>query len=173
MKKSVKFENPSLVTAKSIPIVKLQNTISRKLGDPYTNCSNNQFLQYMPVYTEGHCIFECKIKQILTACKCSAPFFPDTVDRSIYPDCTVYDHITCVKNQLIKFKTRAACKCQKDCTHSEVWLSAMLKLNEVQPVATQIQYGHKFTMEHEETHNNRYLSLCAKTSQIVVLLAIE
>ena len=42
----------------------------------------------------------------------------------------------------------------------------MLKLNEIQPVATQIQYGHKFTMEHEETHNNRYLSLCAKTSRI-------
>lgn len=107
------------MTAKSIPIVKLQNTISRKLGEPYTNCSNDQSLKYMPVYTEGHCIFECKVKQILESCGCSAPFFPPTVDRSKYPDCSVYDHVTCVKNELIKFKTRATCKCEKDCTHSE------------------------------------------------------
>ena len=63
-------------------------------------------------------------------CGCTAAFFPKTINQTESPPCSIYDHVTCVKDHLVAFNqsARAKCNCQKDCVHSE-------------PVAIHIQYG--------------------------------
>ena len=116
-------------------------------------------LKYVNDYTERHCLFECKVESVLEGifqtgssaygnvtsrmfqkfylveklkkgCGCTAAFFPKTINQTESPPCSIYDHVTCVKDHLVAFNqsARAKCNCQKDCVHSE-------------PVAIHIQYG--------------------------------
>ena len=74
--------------------------------------------------------FDSRLFEILKGCGCTAAFFPKTINQTESPPCSIYDHVTCVKDHLVAFNqsARAKCNCQKDCVHSE-------------PVAIHIQYG--------------------------------
>ena len=78
-------------------------------------------------------------KSRLKGCGCTAAFFPKTINQTESPPCSIYDHVTCVKEHLVAFNqsARAQCNCQKDCVHSE-------------PVAIHIQYGHQKPMAGAE-----------------------
>ena len=69
----------------------------------------------------------------LNQCNCVAPFFPDSIDRMRYRNCSIFDHITCIKKRLLDFNqtARMSCNCEEDCEKTE-------------PIAQQIQYGHKW-----------------------------
>ena len=125
----------------------------------WKGCASGVKLKYVNDYTERHCLFECKVESVLEGifltdssalleykvqhvskiftrlkikkgCGCTAAFFPKTINQTESPPCSIYDHVTCVKDHLVAFNqsARAKCNCQKDCVHSE-------------PVAIHIQYG--------------------------------
>ena len=102
----------------------------RFLKSTVKGCASGVKLKYVNDYTERHCLFECKVESVLEGCGCTAAFFPKTINQTDSPPCSIYDHVTCVKDHLVAFNqsARAKCNCQKDCVHSE-------------PVAIHIQYG--------------------------------
>jgi len=64
---------------------------------------------------------EILVNMTLDYCNCVAPFFPDSIDRSRYRNCTIYDHISCIKIRLLDFNqtTKMKCNCKEDCIKSE------------------------------------------------------
>ena len=86
---------------------------------------------------------EYLVNLTLDICNCVAPFFPDRIDRSRYRNCSMFDHISCIKKRLLDFNqtSRMTCNCGKDCAKTE-------------PVAQQIQYGHKWSDSSSQIDNN-------------------
>ena len=89
------------------------------------NLSLKENFNFVTIFDFWLTVFE-KLK----GCGCTAAFFPKTINQTESPPCSIYDHVTCVKDHLVAFNqsARAKCNCQKDCVHSE-------------PVAIHIQYG--------------------------------
>jgi hypothetical protein len=97
--KTLNFKKSLQLTSKSIPIVKFIQQKKKMLGAPYSICRKNyeqkfQFMSQDTIYTEKHCVFECKIKMIIDVCNCYPPFAPVHEQYGRMRNCTLFDHMS-------------------------------------------------------------------------------
>ena len=137
-------------TNENIAMVTLHVENITWLGKPYSICVREP--DYGFTYTKQNCLLECEGKNVfgckiyivnwfisnsaiflIGKCGCIPPQHRDVVSHLKFTQCSIYDHLICLRESYVEFEGsyRKKCGCDDKCERVNTKLR-------------QVQYGHKW-----------------------------